>query len=130
MTGQCCCGAVRFEGRAVRNVVVCHCSKCRRWHGHAGAYTRFPQEGFRFLEDRGLAWYQVSPTARRGFCRECGSGLFFEDLRQRTLSVCAGSLDAPTGLTTAAHIYVGSKGDYYAAPTDAPAYDELPPPKA
>jgi hypothetical protein len=34
------------------------------------------------------------------------------------MSICAGSLDAPTGLTPKAHIYLGSKGDCYEVAND------------
>jgi len=34
------------------------------------------------------------------------------------MSICAGTLDAPTGLAPKAHIYLGSKGDYYEVPED------------
>ena len=34
------------------------------------------------------------------------------------MSICAGTLDAPTGLAPKAHIYLGSKGDYYEVPDD------------
>lgn len=130
MTGQCCCGAVKFEtGAAVRDVIVCHCSRCRRWNGHSGAYARFLRSELRFLEQRGLAWYPTA-DARRGFCRECGSSLFVDRTADhRTIAVCAGALDAPTGLSLAAHIFVGSKGDYYPSPADAPVFEKMPPPR-
>ncbi len=34
------------------------------------------------------------------------------------MSICAGTLDAPTGLAPKAHLYLGSKGDYYEVPDD------------
>jgi hypothetical protein len=34
------------------------------------------------------------------------------------MGICAGTLDAPTGLRPKAHIYLGSKGDYYDVPED------------
>ncbi len=34
--GGCHCGAVRFVVRGkLRDVLICHCSDCRRHHGHA-----------------------------------------------------------------------------------------------
>ena len=118
-TGGCLCGGVRYEAQGeLRKVTYCHCSKCRRWHGHVGAYTAVDRAGFRLVEARGLRWWAASPTVRRGFCGECGSSLFWEEDGRPKLSICAGTLDAPTGLTSKAHIFVGSKGDYYPLPDD------------
>jgi len=39
-TGGCLCGAVRYEVLGpLRDVVLCHCSHCRRTHGHVAAYA-------------------------------------------------------------------------------------------
>lgn len=113
-TGGCACGAVRFEttGEPTR-VTYCHCSKCRRWHGHVGAYTAVERDTFRLTEPRGLKWYALSPTVRRGFCGECGSSLLWDEDGEARISICAGTFDAPSGLVSKAHIFVGSKGDYY-----------------
>lgn len=113
-TGGCCCGAVRFEVTGeTTGVTYCHCSKCRRWHGHVGAYTAADRADVRLTEQRGLAWYAASATVRRGFCRECGSTLFFDEAEDPKLALCPGAFDAPTGLREKAHIFLGSQGDYY-----------------
>ena len=126
-TGGCFCGAVRYEVRAAMTpVTYCHCSKCRRWHGHVGAYAAVDREGFRLTEDRGLKWHSVSPTVRRGFCVECGSSLLFDEAADPKISICPGTLEAPTGLREKAHIYVASKGDYYEIAGDLPRYDTFP----
>ncbi|MBX7099464.1 MAG: GFA family protein [Myxococcaceae bacterium] len=113
-TGGCACGAVRYEftGKPTP-VTFCHCSKCRRWHGHVGAYTAVERDTFRLVEQRGLKWFSASETVKRGFCAECGSSLFWDETGDVRLALCAGTVDAPTGLTAKAHIYVASKGDYY-----------------
>ncbi|MCC7074980.1 MAG: GFA family protein [Deltaproteobacteria bacterium] len=118
-TGGCLCGAVRFEMLgALTPVTFCHCSRCRRWHGHVGAYTAVDRAAFRIVEQRGLAWFASSPTVQRGFCRECGSSLLWDEAGEAKMSICAGTIDAPTGLVPKAHIYLGSKGDYYPVPDD------------
>jgi len=113
-TGACLCGAVRFEVTGpLRDVVLCHCAMCRRTHGHIGAYTAAAKSDLRLIEARGLRWYASSDLARRGFCAECGGSLFWEAAGRDTVSIAAGTLDAPTGLSTTLQIYVSSAGDYY-----------------
>ena len=113
--GGCLCGAVRYEvARPLREVVLCHCAMCRKTHGHLGAYTAAPKSAVTLTESRGLAWYRSSEWARRGFCRECGASVFWERLSGDLMSIAAGTLDSPTGLTTTAQIFVAHAGDYYA----------------
>ena len=113
-TGGCLCGAVRFEVRGkLRPVISCHCGQCRRFGGHFGAYTHVGDEQFTLTQERGLKWYQSSRAARRGFCAECGSSLFWKASERSGISVAAGSLDQPSGLDTAEHIFVADKADYY-----------------
>jgi hypothetical protein len=112
--GSCLCGAVRYEVIGLlRDVVVCHCEMCRKSHGHVGAYTAAPKDALHLIESRGLKWYASSGIARRGFCGECGGTLFWERTGADTISIAAGTLDAPTGLKTAVQIYVEDAGDYY-----------------
>lgn len=112
--GGCLCGAVRFEVEGtLRDVVLCHCSMCRKSHGHVGAYSAAPKTALRLTESRGLKWYASSGFARRGFCGECGASLFWERGDRDTMSIAAGTLDAPTGLTTARQVHVEDASDYY-----------------
>ena len=50
----------------------------------------------------------------------------FDEKTDPKISICAGTLDAPTGLREKAHIYAGSKGDYYEIVGDLPSYVTLP----
>jgi len=86
---------------------------CRKSHGHVGAYAAALRDALRVTESRGLKWYRSSAIAQRGFCSECGGTLFWDGERRDTISIAAGTLDAPTGLRTAVQIYVDDKGDYY-----------------
>jgi hypothetical protein len=112
--GHCLCGAVQFEVRgALRPVIYCHCEMCRRSTGHFVAATACAREDLRLKSAVSLRWYQSSPIARRGFCGVCGSQLFWDAPALGHMSIMAGALNAPTGLTEAEHIYVAEAGDYY-----------------
>ncbi len=125
-TGGCFCGAIRYQVSApLTGVTYCHCSKCRRWHGHVGAYTAVEREAFQLTEARGLKWHSISPTVRRGFCVECGSSVLFDDIPDRRMSICPGTLDAPSGVREKNHIFAASKGDYYEIWGELPKYDTL-----
>lgn len=113
-SGGCLCGAVRYEVTgSLRPVVGCHCRQCRRTSGHYVAATQVANERLRLLENRGLTWYPSSADARRGFCASCGSSLFWQRVGDARTAIMAGTLDEPTGLELAGHIYVADKGDYY-----------------
>jgi hypothetical protein len=108
---------VRFEveGR-LPDVSVCHCVECRRWHGNPGGYTSAPREALRLTGERHLRWIDSPESdagARRGFCGDCGSGLFWDAPGADTISIAAGCLEPPTGLRTVKHIYTHSASDYY-----------------
>ena len=127
-SGGCLCGAVRYELRGdSTSVTYCHCAMCRKWHGHVGAYAAVDHAHFALTEQRGLKWYASSPTVRRGFCVECGSSLFFDEAGKPKMAFCPGTLDEPTNLRSKAHIFVSSKGDYYAMADDGLLrFDGLP----
>jgi hypothetical protein len=111
--GGCLCGAVRYEVRGpMRDVVLCHCSRCRRTHGHVAAYAACRSADLHVLEEGGLRWY-ADGDRQRGFCTGCGASLFWRAAGRDTTSVAAGSIDPPTGLRTIAQIYVADAGDYY-----------------
>jgi hypothetical protein len=100
----------------LRDVSVCHCAECRRWHGNPGAYTSAPRAALRVIGEEHLRWVdspESNSNARRGFCGECGSTLFWEARPSDVISIAAGTLDLPTGLKTVEHIYTESASDYY-----------------
>ncbi len=123
-TGGCLCGAVRFEVHGpLRDVVNCYCTMCQRLHGACGAHSKADKLDIVIIEDRGLRWYASSSRARRGFCSECGSSLFWEPVGQSGTGILAGSLDQPTRLRTIGHIFVGEKCGFTEIAGDAPQFD-------
>ena len=123
-TGRCLCGAVAFEVRGeLTPPTACHCSQCRRQTGHFVVSSNAAREDVTFQKDGGLAWYRSSDFAQRGFCKECGSTLFWTPDGGDYIAIAVGALDPPTGLKIAKHIFVGSKSDYYDVPTDVPIFE-------
>ncbi len=113
-TGHCLCGGVEYEIRGpLAPVTACHCSQCRRTSGHHVAMTSVPEAAFTLKRSDTLRWFRSSDAAERGFCDHCGGNLFWRAVAGDTISITAGTLDAPTGLTITQHIYVEDKGDYY-----------------
>ncbi len=124
-TGGCLCGQVRYEVKGpLRDVINCHCTMCQRLHGGFGPHTKALKTKITIINAEGLAWYQTSGVAKRGFCRECGSSLFWEPFEQDATGIVAGSIDGPTGLKTMGHIFVGEKADFYAITDNQPQFDQ------
>jgi hypothetical protein len=121
--GSCLCGAVRYEVHGpLRDVIVCHCRECRRWHGHACSASASAKDDLVIRDNEGALRWIDSPKSdahgRRGFCSRCGSSLFWDAPGRPTTAIAAGTLDEPTGLRTISHIYTATKGDYYELPDD------------
>jgi hypothetical protein len=74
------------------------------------------RDDVRIFEGGALHWIDSPESethARRGFCSQCGSSLFWEAPGRDTISFAAGALDAPTGLKTVRDTYIEFAGDYY-----------------
>ena len=109
-TGGCLCGAVRYEVRGpLRPVVMCHCTQCRRMTGHVIAATGARHADFQLLAERMLGWFASSAEARRGFCTQCGSTLFWQGEGRYYVSIAAGTLDDSSGLQIACHIFTSGR---------------------
>ena len=83
-SGSCLCGKVCFQVQAPSLWCAhCHCNLCQRAHGAAfvtwvGAAT----DRFSLVSGADdVLWYESTPGAQRGFCRDCGSTLFFQSER-------------------------------------------------
>lgn len=121
--GSCLCGAVQFEIHgSLRDSIACHCSQCRKSSGHYWSATRCLRADLHLVQDKGLAWYRSSEHAQRGFCRHCGSSLFWQLDDNDHISIGTGTLDTPTGLKTLGHIFVKDKSDYVEIASGSPQW--------
>ncbi len=121
--GGCLCGKVTFRiTGALRDVIACHCGQCRKQTGHYYAATNAQQADVEISDGGSLRWYRASDFARRGFCGECGSALFWKRDDADDISILAGSFDQPSDLKLVSHIFVADKGDYYEIKDGLPQY--------
>jgi hypothetical protein len=115
-TGRCLCGAVTYQAHGpLRDILLCHCVECRRWGGSVGAFAAARAEDLVVREPSPLRWVDGPDSdhgARRGFCGDCGSSLFWQAAGSERIGIAAGTLDQPTGLRVVGHIYTHQIGDY------------------
>ena len=123
--GSCLCGGVEYTAEGpLRSVVACHCTQCRKQSGHYYAATNVADERLSISGFQNLSWYHASDDAKRGFCKVCGSTLFWKHKDDPFTSVLAGSLDGETGLAIEKHIFCADKGDYYEIADGLPQFPQ------
>jgi hypothetical protein len=121
--GGCLCGAVRYLAQGpLRDVIFCHCSQCRRQTGLFYAATAVPVAALVLQPSEALTWYAASDHAKRGFCRNCGSALFWRAQGADQIAILAGSFDDPTALTPGFHICTQGRAGFYALADGLPQY--------
>lgn len=111
--GRCLCGEVSFVVRGeLRNVVNCHCERCRRFTGHHMAATAAAPDLVDITGE--VRWFSPVPGVHYGFCAECGSSMFWRaDAHPDSLSICAGTFEPPTHLQTTKALWLHDRSDYF-----------------
>jgi hypothetical protein len=112
-SGGCLCGAVRFTA-APRDTKfgICHCSICRRWS--AGPFFALECSGSFKIEDASnLGLYRSSEWAERGFCKACGTPLFYRLIDKDFCAVSVEAFDDRDGFALTSQIFIDEKPAYY-----------------
>ena len=111
--GECSCGAVTFEIDAdLSDVVICHCSLCRRSTGSNGiAVVVIDNDVFRWTRGEELitTWKKPGADWQTWFCRICGSPLPGINDASRMFVPAGLITDGGEFLNVAHHIWVDSK---------------------
>ncbi len=112
-TGRCLCGSVSFTAPAAsQTVAACHCGMCRQWGG--GPYMAVAcGTDVSFLGDDNISVYNSSDWAERGFCRQCGTHLFYRLKSHQLYFMPAGVFDGDRQFVFDTQIFVDTKPDYY-----------------
>lgn len=111
--GQCNCGAISFEISAgISEVVVCHCSICRRSTGSNGiAVVVVDNSGFQWKSGEELitSWKKPNTDWQTWFCRICGSPVPGINDESRMFVPAGLITHGGNSLTVKHHIWVDSK---------------------
>jgi len=119
MKGKCLCGAVTFTATNVDpEVHACHCSMCRAWTG--GPALSVATQSVVFDNESELGRYASSPWAERGFCKQCGSSLFYRVTAADQYIVNIGAFPDVSPFHLASEIYVDEKPAGYSFAGDHP----------
>ncbi len=120
--GGCLCGRVRYQAAGTtRGVLQCHCENCRRLTGNFVAALRTSTDDLVITDPTGhFGWYELG-YASYGFCRGCGSTLFFRSTEnpERT-SVMVGTFDNSSGLEVDAVWFADEAQPHNELPTGVP----------
>ena len=112
-TGSCLCGAVRVTAKqADTNMRACHCGMCRKWTGGPLLAVDCGSEVV-FEGEENISVFDSSAWAERGFCRQCGSALFFRIKATRGLTMPAGVFDDARDLVFTGQIFIDEKPAFY-----------------
>jgi hypothetical protein len=135
MTGRCLCGAVAFSTEHVEvEHHACHCGMCRRWSGGAGFFAA-QTTGVTFTSRDELGTYASSEWAERGFCKRCGTTLFYFLKPTQTYLMSVGAFDDPAPFRLVREIFIDRKPVGYAFAgdherwTEAETFARLTPPE-
>ncbi|OWY69010.1 aldehyde-activating protein [cyanobacterium TDX16] len=134
--GSCLCGAVSLSTTSFdRHIAACHCSMCRKWGGGALLAVECGSDvSFKGEENVGI--YQSSEWAERGFCKKCGSHLFYRLKQNHQYYIPAGIFDNDEGLVFEHQVFIDEKPAYYSFAnetknmTGAELFAQFAPPKS
>ena len=112
--GRCLCGAVKFTAQVEKaEASVCHCHMCQRWSAGPLFVVECVPGSLRIADEENVAMYRSSEWASRGFCKTCGSVLFWRSHDGKFDAVSAGAIDDKTGLKFTSEIFIDEKPAYY-----------------
>lgn len=127
LEGSCLCGACRFGlPGPMGAVTACHCDQCRRLSGYHSASFDADEARLIWRSRTALREYRTAGGARRGFCGDCGSSLYFR-AADGAFSIEAGCIAGPTGGRMGAHIFLSPAPGWLHLTDGLPQYPEWEP---
>ncbi len=111
--GSCLCGSVQISAPSMcQELTACHCDMCRKWTGgpllsvDCGIDVIFKGEEF-------IGVYKSSEWAERGFCKKCGSSLFYRLKENKQYYIPIGLFENCEDIKFIEQFFIDQKPEYY-----------------
>ena len=118
MTGHCLCGAVTYKTEIEdRELGVCHCSMCRRWAG-GPFFVLTAKRGIEFHGAEHVGVFRSSDYGERGFCKACGTTLFWRMQDGSHTVISAMTADDLSAVKLSHEIFIDEKPEFYSFSQD------------
>jgi len=122
--GGCLCGAVTVAAVLPQpDIHLCHCGQCQRWTG-GGPLSVIRAVDIKMKGDDAIGRYHASGHGERGFCKVCGTTLFWKMQGKPLGFVPVGLLDDQSGLRVTEEIFVDRRACWLEAHAGASQQDE------
>lgn len=128
LKGQCHCGAIRYQmPDGVERHAVCHCTDCRRATGAPLVSWAVAPADAVTIEGTPKV-YASSEHARRHFCGDCGTSLFYtnEVVFPGLIDVQTATLDDPGAIPLRAQIQIADRISWMADADKLPMFARFP----
>lgn len=128
LRGSCVCGGLIYEVTdAFAYALNCHCSQCRRTTGSAfKPFAGIAIEEVSLLQGADTAMRRGDEVEHDLFCSRCGSLVYSVVREGHYAHVTLGTLANTPSIRPSAHIFVGSKAEWFTITDDLPQHHELP----
>jgi hypothetical protein len=111
--GSCLCGAVTISANTMSNKVeACHCTMCQKWTGGPLMVVDCGVD-VSIQGEENVTVFNSSEWAERGFCKKCGSNLFYRLRQDNKYLFPVGLFDGAEGLIFDRQIFIDEKPEYY-----------------
>lgn len=109
--GKCLCEKIKIHVDEMNpSLGACHCDTCRKWS--AGPFLAVQCNGIRIEGQDFMGIYNSSDWGERGFCKNCGSILFYRSKDHKFYSISSELFNTPE-FTFETQIFIDRKPKYY-----------------
>ncbi len=112
LKGTCLCEAITLNTSSLnKNIGACHCGMCRKWA--AGPFLAIDcGQDVKIEGKENLGVFDSSQWAERGFCKKCGTILFYR-LKEKQQYIVSSEIFNEPNLKLEHQVFIDKKPEYY-----------------